>query len=343
MMYSASSYSGLMKFGDSAYYLKNQMRATAIGIVAMVICAMMDYRIWQKYAMQLFGIMCVVMFLVKTPLGIEANGATRWIGVGSLSVQPSEAMKVAVILVVAHMISQYGPKIMDWQILVKILGFALVGAGLVALLTSNLSTAIIIGMIAVVMTFVATPKYKIFFAIGLGAVGAVAAFIFGGAAFRLSRIQVWLEPEAYSIEGGYQVLQGLYAIGSGGVFGKGLGQSVQKLGYIPEAQNDYVFTIICEELGLVGAIAVVFMFIFLVRRMVVIASNAPDLFGSMVVIGVMAHISVQVILNVAVVTNSIPNTGVTLPFISYGGTSVLFLMAEMGMVLSVSRAIKRYR
>ena len=144
----------------------------------------------------------------------------------------------------------------------------------------------------------------------------------------------------YARSGGYQVLQGLYAIGSGGLFGKGLGESLQKLGFVPEAQNDMIFSIICEELGLFGAISVILIFMFMIYRFMVIAGNAPDLMGAVIVIGVMAHIAIQVILNIAVVTNTIPNTGVTLPFISYGGTSVMFLMLEMGMVLSVSNQIK---
>ena len=167
------------------------------------------------------------------------------------------------------------------------------------------------------------------------AIAVVGLLLLGG--FRATRIMVWLNPEQYSSKGGFQVLQGLYAIGSGGLFGKGLGQSVQKLGFVPEAQNDMIFTIICEELGLFGGIAVLLLFAFLIWRFMVIANNATDLYGSLVAVGVMAHIAVQVILNVAVVTNTIPNTGVTLPFISYGGTSVVFLLSEMGIVLSVAR------
>lgn len=158
--------------------------------------------------------------------------------------------------------------------------------------------------------------------------------------YQLTRINVWLDPEAYPDTGGYQVLQGLYAIGSGGLFGKGLGESIQKLGFVPEAQNDMIFSIICEELGLFGAVGVILIFMFMIYRFMLIASNAPDLFGALLVVGVMAHIAIQVILNIAVVTNTIPNTGITLPFISYGGTSILFLMVEMGIVLSVSNQIK---
>ena len=156
--------------------------------------------------------------------------------------------------------------------------------------------------------------------------------------YQLDRITAWVDPTA--TDTGYQTLQGLYAIGSGGFFGRGLGQSLQKLGFVPEPQNDMIFSIICEELGLFGATLLILMFMFMIYRFMVIASNAPDLMGSLLVVGVMAHIGIQVILNIAVVTNTIPNTGVTLPFISYGGTSVLFLMLEMGMVLSVSNQIK---
>lgn len=347
MLYSASSYSAQLKYGDSVYFLKKQILASGIGVGAMMFCTFTDYRWWQKYINWLYFGSIVSIFLVLTPLGLEFNGARRWIGVGSLSIQPAELVKMVVILTMAHMISQNSKYLKNWKVMLKILVYALICAGLVAVVTSNLSSAIIIFGIAVVMLFVASPQYKIFVAVAAGSVGLIAAFIgiglITGEAFRISRVMVWLEPEAYADSGGYQILQGLYAIGSGKIFGKGLGQSIQKLGFIPEAQNDYIFTIICEELGVVGAVAVIMLFVFLIRRMVVIAGNAPDLFGSMVVVGVMAHISIQVVLNIAVVTNSIPNTGVTLPFISYGGTSVLFLMSEMGLVLSVSRRIKRVK
>ena len=158
--------------------------------------------------------------------------------------------------------------------------------------------------------------------------------------YQLERIYVWQDPSAYPLDGGYQVLQGLYAIGSGGLFGKGLGNSLQKLGFVPEAQNDMIFSIICEELGLFGAGCLILLFIFMIWRFMVIAQNAPDLFGGLLVVGIMAHIAIQVILNIAVVTNSIPNTGITLPFISYGGTSVMFLLLEMGLVLNVSSLVE---
>ena len=170
------------------------------------------------------------------------------------------------------------------------------------------------------------------------AVLAVGVVFILAAAYRLDRIKIWLNPEEY--EKGYQTLQGLYAIGSGGLFGKGLGESMQKLGFIPEAQNDMIFSVICEELGLFGAVCLILLYLLLIWRFMIIANNAADLYGALIVVGVMAHISIQVILNIAVVTNTIPNTGISLPFISYGGTSILFLLSEMGLALSVSRGIK---
>ena len=217
---------------------------------------------------------------------------------------------------------------------------------------NNLSSGVIILGIAVVMLFVACKRYAIFLCSGVGAFALIFTAQFWEPflekmnilhAYQMKRIHVWLDPTQYAQEGGYQVLQGLYAIGSGGLFGKGLGESIQKLGFVPEAQNDMIFSIICEELGLFGAVSVILIFMFMIYRCMVIANNAPDLFGAMLVVGVMAHIAIQVILNIAVVTNTIPNTGITLPFISYGGTSVLFLMIEMGLVLSVSNQIKLER
>lgn len=205
-------------------------------------------------------------------------------------------------------------------------------AGLVG--ASNLSTAIIILGIAVTLVFTASPKYGQFIWMGIIGCGFMAVFL-ALESYRLERLAIWRNPEAY--EKGYQTLQGLYAIGSGGLFGRGLGESVQKLGFVPEAQNDMIFSIICEELGLFGASVLILIFSLLVWRLMVIATHAEDLSGALIASGIMGHMAMQVILNIAVVTNTIPNTGITLPFVSYGGTSVLFLLAEMGLALSVSR------
>ena len=187
--------------------------------------------------------------------------------------------------------------------------------------------------IAVILIFTASPKYAQFIWMAVTGIGFMAIFL-GLESYRLERIAIWQNPEKY--EKGYQTLQGLFAIGSGGLFGKGLGSSIQKLGFVPEAQNDMIFSIICEELGLVGAILVILLFFLLIWRFFVIASHASDLFGALIAAGAMAHMMIQVILNIAVVTNTIPNTGITLPFISYGGTSVVFLLVEMGLVFSVA-------
>ena len=217
---------------------------------------------------------------------------------------------------------------------------------LIKVATNNLSSAIIVLGIAVLMVFVASPDYKKFVIMGLIGVAGAALLVFLVAnadsldGFRLNRIQVWLNPESDSQGVGFQTMQGLYAIGSGGIWGKGLGQSMQKLNFLPEAQNDMIFSIICEELGLFGAIAIILMFIMLIWRMMIIANNAPDLFGAMLVVGVIGHIAIQAILNIAVVTNSVPNTGISLPFISYGGSSVMFLLIEIGLVLSVAKNIQ---
>ncbi|MEI3175286.1 MAG: FtsW/RodA/SpoVE family cell cycle protein [Lachnospiraceae bacterium] len=223
------------------------------------------------------------------------------------------------------------------------------GSSILLVTMNNLSSGIILTGIVFVMLFVASRKKLRFFLAAAAVIGLIIlARVFVDVLiehgimhdYQLERILVWKNPSAYALEGGHQVLQGLYAIGSGGIFGKGLGASMQKLGFVPEAQNDMIFSIICEELGLFGAVCVILLFLFMIWRFVVIANNAPDLFGALLVVGVMAHIALQVILNIAVVTNTIPNTGITLPFISYGGTSVVFLMMEMGAALSVSNAIR---
>lgn len=346
MIYSSSSYAAQLKFNNAAFFMMKQAKIALGGFVLMIIISRMDYHWYGKFAVFAYVLSYILMIAVSL-VGIEANGKKRWLGVGSLSFQPTEFVKIALIVMLALMIVQMGKNIntRNGVILVIITTFPI--AGIVA--ANNLSSGIIILGIAFVMLFVACKKKWPFFACGLGGVALLA---FAGPVatvlqkmnilhdYQLGRILVWLEPEAYPSTGGYQVLQGLYAIGSGGLVGRGLGESIQKMGFVPEAQNDMIFSIICEELGLFGAVSVILIFLFMIYRFMLIADNAPDLFGALLVVGVMGHIAIQVILNIAVVTNTIPNTGITLPFISYGGTSVMFLMMEMGMVLSVSNQIK---
>ena len=334
MLYSTSSYDGQLKFDDSAHYVKKQLFATSLGFMAMYPTSRIDYHVWMRFA----GVAYIAALLLCTAVifvGQEYNGQKRWLKLGPLSFQPSEFAKIAVILFLAVLISRMPKQMKKFQTVIKVLLIVVPIVGVIAY--NNLSTAIILLGIAVVMSFVASPKYAQFFALGgLGiAFGSIFIYL---ERYRAERIKIWLNPEDY--EKGYQTLQGLYAIGSGKLFGKGLGESMQKLGFLPEAQNDMIFSIICEELGLFGAVCVILLFLLMLWRFMVIANNAPDLYGALLVVGIMAHISIQVILNIAVVTNSIPNTGITLPFISYGGTSVLFLLSEMGLALSVSRGIR---
>lgn len=340
MLYSTSSYYGFSRFGDSAYYVKKQLFASTLGIIAMYIVSMIPYQWWMKFA-SLGYIASFVLCVAVIFVGREAKGQSRWLQIGSLSFQPSEFAKLATILFLATVIYKAPKGLASWQNLLKV-GVMSVPM-ILPILYNNLSTAIIIAGIVVCMLFVASPKSRYFVlmgVLGIAAVWLVIVYAMSGAegSYRLERIKIWLNPEAH--EKGYQTLQGLYAIGSGGLFGKGLGESMQKLGFIPEAQNDMIFSVICEELGLFGAVCVIILFLLIIWRLMIIANNAQDLFGSMLVVGVMSHLSIQVVLNIAVVTNTIPNTGISLPFISYGGTSILFLLAEMGLALSVARGIR---
>ena len=344
MIYSASSYRAQLIQGDAAYFVKRQGVIAAASAVIMLGISKIDYHwfakfTWPAYIVSL-GCMIATMFF-----GVESHGKKRWLQIGPVQFQPTELVKISLILFLAVVISRMGLKINEFRNVRAII----IWCGVPALLITenNLSSGIITCGIVFVVLFVACKiKWPFFACVGAG-MGLIAVSPYIGKAlvavrllkpYQMDRITAWVDPAA--TDTGYQTLQGLYAIGSGGFFGRGLGQSLQKLGFVPEPQNDMIFSIICEELGLFGAILLILMFMFMIYRFMVIASNAPDLMGSLLVVGVMAHIGIQVILNVAVVTNFSPNTGVTLPFISYGGTSVAFLMMEMGMVLSVSNQIK---
>ena len=301
ILYSTSAYNGEVKFHDSFYYLKKQVFATLLGIAGMLVAANMDYHIW-RYVAVLGYFTAILLSVAVLFIGDEYNGSKRWLSLGPFSFQPSEFAKVAVILFLAYMITKNINDMGRMRTMIKII---------VLILPIVVMAVLGIGFMAI---FLAMESY------------------------RLERLAIWRNPENY--EKGYQTLQGLYAIGSGGLFGRGLGQSVQKLGFVPEAQNDMIFSIICEELGLFGAGFILVLFLILIWRFFVIATHAEDLFGALIAAGAMGHMMIQVILNIAVVTNTIPNTGITLPFISYGGTSVVFLLLEMGLVLSVSSLVK---
>lgn len=347
MLYSSSSYEALHKFGDSMYFLKRQALFSVAGLFVMVFVSQVSYYVYAKFSGYLFGIALFLMALVEfTPLGVDINGAKRWLRMPGFTLQPSEVMKLAIVLFIPLVICKLGKRVHSAKGTGLVLGVGFVAMMAVYKWTDNLSTGIIVFAISFVILYVAHRNKKLFEygTVGVIGIAVLGAWILGkvmedSTSFRLRRVLVWLQPEKYASTGAYQTLQGLYAIGSGGLFGKGLGNSVQKT-MVPEAQNDMVLTIVCEELGLFGALMLLLLFGLLLYRLFFIAQNAPTMYGALVVTGIMAHIAVQVILNIAVVTNMIPNTGITLPFVSYGGTSVVFLLMEMGCALGISRSIR---
>lgn len=347
MLYSTSAYEAQLKFNDDMYYFRRQAIISAGAIIFAIIISRWDYHaLIPVSGLAFVGALILMAMVYFTPLGVSAYGSKRWLKLG-IQFQPSEIAKIAVIIYLPVVIIKMGRRVKTRKAVCVLLALALVQAGAAFVFTDNLSTAIIIGAIAVIMIFIAHPKTKLFVVAGAGLMACVAAGVaYIGLTmttsddFRIRRILAWLHPEANMSDGGYQVMQALYAIGSGGFFGKGLGNSAQKLGTIPEAQNDMIFSIVCEELGVFGALLLFLMFGYLLYRLFFIAQNAPDLYGTLIVSGIFVHIAIQVILNICVVINWMPTTGITLPFVSYGGTSILFLMTEMGIALSVSRQIK---
>lgn len=347
MLYSTSAYMAELNFNDDMYYFKRQALISFVCIIAAIMISMIDYHILTHFIGIIYGLAVVLMILVKTPLGVTANGARRWLGIGPIQFQPSELAKIAAIVSLSYMIVKMGKQVRTLKACMVLGSMGALLALITYVFTDNLSTAIIIFCITAGLIFIAHPQLKPFLIIFAVAAVLVVAFVLllsgsmeTSTNFRIRRILVWLHPEDYASGDGYQTLQALYAIGSGGLLGRGLGNSIQKLGSVPEAQNDMIFSIVCEELGIVGGIIVLLMFAYLLYRLFFIAQNAPDMFGSLMVSGIFIHIALQVIFNIAVVVNLMPNTGVTLPFISYGGTSILFLMAEMGLALSVARQIR---
>ena len=349
MLYSASSYEATGTFGNDMHYLIRQAGFSLIGLVFAIFVSTFNYHWYLRFAPALYAISIILMAAVKyTPLGITINGARRWLGVPNTTYtfQPSEIAKIATVLMIVYLMKRLGRDFRTFTGMTLLLGSGALAAFSAYYFTDNLSTAVIILGICVGMIFVSHPKTALFVVIFILIAIAIAlglSFLIhnieSSDSFRVTRVLTWINPEKYSELGGWQVLQGLYAIGSGGFFGKGLGNSTQKLDIIPESGNDMIFSIICEELGLFGAILVLLLFAYLLYRLAAIAQNAPDKQGSLIATGIFIHIALQVILNVCVVLNVIPTTGITLPLISYGGTSVLFLMTEIGIALGISGRI----
>ena len=346
MIYSTSSYNAERVYGNASHYLERQALFGGVGILIMLLVSKMDYHIFitnlpviRLKPITLLFWLCIFLQIYVLIFGDVINGAKRWISLGSLGrFQPSELTKIAVILFTAYIVN-IAPRKLD-----KFLGFlrvVLFVSPLLALIViENFSTALVVCVIMVAICFVASKK-KAYFLISGALLAAAGSLLIFFEPYRFDRIRIWLNVETEPK--GYQILQGLYAIASGGIFGKGLGESMQKLGFIPESHNDMIFSVICEELGLFGAIALILLFLLMIWRIFIIAINSPDLFGGLIATGVLAHIAVQVLINIAVVTNTIPSTGIPLPFISYGGSSVMVILFEMGIVLSVSNQIRTER
>lgn len=343
MMFSAS-YAWAVNEGESgSYYAVKQIKMAMVGLVAMFVLSYFDYhkynKGWIAAVAYLGGVAMLVGVLV---MGISENGATRWLAIGPISFQPSELMKFAIIITFSYLIAK-NYKNME-KFTVGVLPYLLmlgVVAGLI-LKQPHLSGTLLICIIGLALIFVGGAKFRHFFAMMiLGAVG-IAGIVFykiknEGFTYFEKRIQSWIDPFADVSDATWQTCQSLIAIGSGGLFGLGLGESRQKYLYLPETKNDFVFAIVCEELGFIGAVTVILLFALLIVRGFYIASKAPDKFGMLVAVGITVQIGIQAFINIAVVSNFIPNTGISLPFFSYGGTALIMQLAEMGVMLNISR------
>lgn len=334
MVFSASYPSAYYQYGNGLFFIQKQFQWALLGLVAMFFTANFDYHNYRKFAGPIL-IACIILLLAVLVVGIKVKGARRWLGTESISIQPSEIAKIGLIIYFAHSMSMIKEKIKEFRYLVRY--WALLGVFIVLLLLEpHFSICIIIGLTMVIMMLVAGARIRYFAmaAIPIVPIG-VAIAIFEP--YRLQRLITFTNPFQDRLGDGWQIIQSLYAIGSGGLFGVGFGNSRQKFMYVSEPQNDFIFSIICEELGLIGAVAILALFGYMIYRGIKIAMNAPDTFGSLLVTGIVALVGVQVVLNIAVVTSSIPTTGIPLPFFSAGGSSLVFLLAAMGIVVNVSK------
>ncbi len=336
MVSSASYVSAYYKYSDSFYFIKRQAIFALLGIGAMFFFAFFNYKWFKKKVWLILLVALIMVVLVLIPgIGIKVNGARRWLGIGGFRIQPSELAKFAVIVFLSSYISINHERMKRFDGLLPAVAVLGIFTFLVAIET-HFSGAILIFCVGAVMLFIGGMSIRTLLSFGaLGGGGLLCFILFTD--YAKVRLETWFNPFANPTDEGFQIVQSLYAIGSGGVFGLGLGQSRQKHLYIPEPQNDYIFSIVCEELGFVGALVVLLLFILLIWRGYNIAFHMKDKFSMMLVAGIITRVAIQVIFNIAVVTNAFPSTGISLPFFSYGGTALLVLMAEMGIVLSVSR------
>lgn len=337
MLFSASYAYALANEGNSYHFIIRQLIFAVIGFVVMLLVSKINYRFWRKFVWLLYGITIALLaaLLILPPM---VPGATqkRWFVIGPISFQPSEIAKFAIILVFAHLISKNYKKMGTFKFGILTLGAFLAVVSALVVFETHISATIIIFCIGIAMMIIGGCKLR-YILIGAGAAVALVAVVVFVSGYGISRITNWFNPWENPAGAGYQTIQSLLAIGSGGIFGRGFGQSRQKYLWVPEPQNDFIFSIVCEELGLIGAMVIVLLFCALVWRGFSIAMKSPDKFGSLLSVGITFQVGVQSMLNFFVVTNTLPNTGISLPFFSYGGTALLILLFEMGIVLSVSR------
>ncbi len=339
---SASSPTALAETGNSYKYLIKQMEAAVIGIFLMFVASKIDYKLWQKNYKIIYFI-CMILLLAVCALGREAGGAKRWLDMGFLSFQPSEVAKVGVIIFYSSWLTKNKEKLKTFKYgFVYPLSWLLIPIFFILVLQNHFSATLVICMLAAILMILAGCKirYFIFVGIPLAALG-VFAIIVAGQGFRMQRILTFFDPWQDIKGKGWQIVQSLYAIGSGGLFGVGLGESKQKYLYIPEPHNDFIFAVLAEELGFIGCAIVIILFAILIWRGITIAMKAPDMFGSLLAAGITSMIAIQVLVNIAVVTASMPVTGMALPFFSYGGTALIITLISIGILLSVSRAGNR--
>ncbi len=336
MLFSAGSARALANFGDSLWYFKQQLKGVVFGLILMFAFSKFDYHRLGKWALALLAGSAFLLVLVILPgVGTTLNGATRWL----FGFQPSEIAKFAIILFFSYSLSKNHQKLSDFRYgLLPYLGILGVFVLLLAL-EPHFSCIVLMGLTAVLLLFIAGAKIKHFVMLGIPALLGVAVMIIAEP-YRLKRVISFMDPFADAQGAGFQIVQSLYAIGSGGIFGVGLGQSRQKYLALPEPQNDFIFSVLAEELGLLGAAILIGLFVFLIVRGIKIAVKAPDLFGTLLVSGIVGIVAFQALINIAVVTASIPVTGMPLPFFSFGSTALTITLAEMGIVLNVSRQIK---
>lgn len=341
VMVSSASYAyAASRYGDSGYFTRKQLLFVALGLIVMLVVSRLDTALLRRAVIPIYGI-TVLLLLATLAFGLTGNGAQRWIAIGPFTFQPSEIAKLALVLALAEYFTRHGDKMVSrgrGRILYGIL-LPLGITGLLSVLVvlqRHLSGLIIITSIGLIVMFLCgSPVKPLAFLCGGGllGVGALALTL----DYARERITVWLDPAAYPLEGGWQTLQGLMAIGSGGFFGLGLGKSRLKYSWVSEPANDFIFTITCEELGFLGAAAILLLFFLFIRRGYLIAIRCREVFSRAVALGITSKVAIQVLLNIAVITNTIPNTGISLPFFSYGGSSLLMLFAEMGILLSISK------